>query len=105
MTDASDVKSAASMQQSLRRRAPLLFWVRRPANRDGQAACRNKQLSTSVAGTDKLGILSKAQLFDHIGCNVLRFQDADLTFDPGRIRRRIAAQGVCNVTAPSAARS
>ena len=76
------------MQQSFLRRAPLLFWVRSLPSETGKEFVETgKQLvNQSVAGTDKLGILGKAQLFDHIGCNVLRFQDPDLTFDPGGIR-------------------
>ena len=78
-----------------------------PAIRDGQAVCRKPASSLSIgsfAGTDKLGILSKAQLFDHIGCNVLRFQNPNLTFDPSGIRLVDRRPGFA-VTCPSAARS
>ena len=87
------------MQQSLLRRAPLLFWVRSLPSETGKqlvktASSWSDKQAIVVAGTDKLGILGKAQLFDHIGCNVLRFQDADLTFDPSGIGGCIAAQGL-----------
>src|SRR5262249_51465989 len=57
-------------------------------------------LNQSVAGIDKFGILSKAQLFDHVCCDILRFQDSKLTFDPNSISRWIARQGLLQLALP-----
>src|SRR5713101_3839370 len=88
LTDTSHVKSAA---QSSNRLANTLRF------RFGFGGCpteTGKELvKQSNVGTDKFGILSKAQLFDHIGRNALRFQHPELTIDPRCFRRCIAQYG------------
>src|SRR5439155_9488766 len=96
LLDASDVKLPHEYGNPFC--STLGFWLGFgifPPETDKQFVKTSKHfLKQSVAGMDEFGVLGEAQLFDYIRCNVLRFQDAKLTFDPSGISRWIARQGL-----------